>query len=348
MAAAPIAPATWAIEAPGAAFLAAQGPLRPHDPGPGRRDRAWHGGWRSSGLSDVAGRFKGAGSPTPVDVDDHYEYFVCPRNQRDECPQSYQPTDLVEAAVETHYTTITITEAERDEIRQAISTDLGERVATAKHEIDRCRSVLREVREQERKLLNMHYEDRITNEFFDDEQTRLRHQREDAEALITHLNLSYQDIAETLDLALEIISEDLHDLYQRADDTVRRLLNQAPFNALYICDETITKADLAGPFAELRALHNTLRGTTNATRTPHQPPPSPARSPKTPRPPRPGGNGGLWTLVRLATLGNSGVRSHPSYAGLNGAVAGVPARVLPACALGTPKAPAVGRGFPCR
>ncbi len=195
----------------------------------------------------------------------HYEYFVCPRNQRGECPQGYQPVDLVEAAIEDYYAGVPFSEAEREEVRRAISADLGERVATAQQEIDRCRGVLRAIKEQERKLLNMHYEDRITGELFDDEQTRLRHQREDAETLITRLNLSYQDIAETLDLALEIIGEDLHDLYQRADDTVRRLLNQAIFNALFVCDETITKAELAGPFAELRDFHNTLRGIVSTT-----------------------------------------------------------------------------------
>jgi site-specific DNA recombinase len=197
-----------------------------------------------------------------------YEYFVCPRNQRGKCPQSYQPVDLVETAIEDHYATVSLTDTEREEIRRAISEDLGERVATAQREIDRCRGVLRTIKEQERKLLNMHYEDRITGELFDDEQTRLRHQREDAEALITRLNLSYQDIAETLALALEILGEDLHDLYQRADDTVRRLLNQAIFNALYVCDETITKAELAGPFAELRTFHNALRGIISATPDP--------------------------------------------------------------------------------
>ena len=197
-----------------------------------------------------------------------YEYFVCPRNQRGECPQSYQPVDLVENAVEDHYATVSLTEAERDEVRQAISDDLGERVATAKQEVDRCRGVLQEIREQERKLLNMHYADRITGELFDDEQARLRLRRQDAEALIARLNLSYGDIAEALDYALEIVSEDLHDLYLRADDRIRRLINQAIFNALYICDETVTAAELAGPFAELRDFYNALRGIVNATPNP--------------------------------------------------------------------------------
>ncbi len=114
----------------------------------------------------------------------------------------------------------------------------------------------------------MHYEDRITDELFDDEQIRLRHRRQDAETLIDRLNLSFEDINETLDLALEILDEDLHDLYLRADDGIRRLINQAIFNALFVCDETITKADLAGPFAELRTFHNTLRGIVNTTPNP--------------------------------------------------------------------------------
>ena len=187
-----------------------------------------------------------------------YEYFVCPRNQRGECPQGYQPVDLVETAIEDHYTGVPFSEAEREEIRRTISEDLGERVATAKREIDRCRGVLEEIKVKERKLLHMHYEDRITGELFDDEQARLRRERQDAEGLIARLNLRYDDLAATLDLALEILGEDLHDLYLRADDTIRRLLNQAFFKSLYICDETITEAELAGPFAQLRDLRDAI------------------------------------------------------------------------------------------
>ena len=200
----------------------------------------------------------------------HYEYFLCPRNQRGECLQGYQPVDLVEAAIENHYASVPFSEAEREGIRKTISDDIGNRVATAQQEIDRGRGVLQEVKEQERKLLHMHYEDRISSELFDDEQARLRLQRQDAEALIARLSLNYQDVAETLDLALEILGEDLHDLYRRANDTIRRLINQAIFNALFVCDETITNAELAGPFAELRALHNAIRGVVDATTAPIQ------------------------------------------------------------------------------
>ena len=126
--------------------------------------------------------------------------------------------------------------------------------------VDRSEPVLEEVKEQERKLLHMHYEERISGELFDEEQTRIRERRKDAEELIARLSVRYEDIAVTLALALEILGEDLHELYRRADDTIRRLINQAIFNALFVCDETITEAELAEPFAALRALHDAIRG----------------------------------------------------------------------------------------
>jgi site-specific DNA recombinase len=194
-----------------------------------------------------------------------YEYFVCPYYQRGQCPQGYQPVDLVEVTVENHYRSVALTDTERQAVREAITRDLGERAATAQQEIDRCNSVLEEVKEQERKLLHMHYDDRITGELFDDERTRLQRRRHDAETLIARLSVSHQDIATTLDLALEIVGEDLHDLYQRADDTVRRLLNQALFKALYFGDETVINAELTEPFAALRDLRDAIQSLPTST-----------------------------------------------------------------------------------
>jgi hypothetical protein len=196
------------------------------------------------------------------------EYFLCPRNQRGECPQGYQPVDLVETAIENHYARVPFSETERETIRKAITDDLSERVATVQQEIDNSRSVLEQLKEEERKLLQMHYQDRISGELFDEEQTRIRHRRQDAEAVIARLNVNYDDVIATLNLALEILHEDLHDLYRRGDNTIRRLINQAIFKALYVCDETITDAELAGPFAEMRTLRDAIHGVVSATTAP--------------------------------------------------------------------------------
>ncbi len=194
-----------------------------------------------------------------------YEYFVCPRNQRGECLQGYQPVDLVETAIEAHYATVPFSEAEREEIRKAITNDLGERVAIAQQEIENSHGVLQQLKEEERKLLRMHYDDRISGELFDEEQARIRQRRQDAEAVIARLSVNYDDVAATLDLALETLGDDLHDLYCRGDDTIRRLINQAIFKALFVCDETITQADFTEPFAALRALHDAIRRLPSST-----------------------------------------------------------------------------------
>jgi site-specific DNA recombinase len=195
-----------------------------------------------------------------------YEYFVCPRNQRGECLQSYQPVDRVEAAIEDHYATVPFSEAERQEIRTAITDDLGERVAITKREIDNSQGVLQRLKEEERKLLHMHYDERISGGLFDEEQARIKQRRQDAEAVIARLSVNYDDIAATLELALEILGEDLDELYRRANDVIRRLINQAIFKALFVCDETITQADFTEPFVQLHALHSAIRALPSSNR----------------------------------------------------------------------------------
>jgi hypothetical protein len=88
----------------------------------------------------------------------------------------------------------------------------------------------------------------------------------------------------------------------RADDGVRRLLNQAIFKALYICDESVTNDTLAKPFAELRTLHQAIQGVqANAAESSLAAFVSAFAGQDAKRPP-PTGNGRLWTLVRLATF----------------------------------------------
>lgn len=230
-----------------------------------------------------------------------YEYFVCPRKQRGECPQGYQPDDLVEAAVEDYYAGVPFSETEREEIRKAISKDLGERVAAAQQEIDCCQGVLKAVKEEERKLLNMHYEDRISAELFDDEQVRLRAQREDAEALTARLNLRYDDIVATFELALEILDEDLQTCTYEPT-TLSEGSSTRP-SSTHRSSATKRSLPLNSP---ARSPSYTLCTVPSAA----SPPPqyrrrsksSPQRPPDMAKLPSHGWNGSLWPLVRLARL----------------------------------------------
>jgi len=85
-----------------------------------------------------------------------------------------------------------------------------------------------------------------------------RRERHDAEALVARFNVRYEDIAATLEVALDILQRDLSEVYARSDDTVRRLMNQAIFAALWVSDEEVVAAELAEPFASLRTLSTVL------------------------------------------------------------------------------------------
>ena len=187
-----------------------------------------------------------------------YEYFVCTSNQRGQCAQGYQPVHLVEAAIERHYATVRLSEADADRVRKAVAARLEAMAETAEQEIARCRGVLTQVKDQERKLLHMHYEERISGELFDEEQARLRRERQGAETLIARFSLQYEDIAATLELALDILSRDLQEVYARANDTIRRLMNQALFEGLWVSDEEVIADQLAEPFASLQGFQAAL------------------------------------------------------------------------------------------
>ncbi len=183
-----------------------------------------------------------------------YEYFVCPLYQRRTCPERYQRVEAVEAAVEEHYRTINLSAPDQERVRGAIEQHLAKLATTSTSEIDRCQSVLTGLKLQERKLLAKHYADDISDELFHEEAERIKGERQDAEVIIERLSIRHEDLVAGLALALKLASADLHDLYLRASPTIRRLMNQAIFAAIWVWDEDCIRSELASPFKELVAV----------------------------------------------------------------------------------------------
>jgi site-specific DNA recombinase len=189
-----------------------------------------------------------------------YEYFVCPLHQRRTCPAVYQRVEAVEAAVEEHYRTINLSDHDQERVRTAIEQHLAKLATTSTSEIDRCQSVLTGLKLQERKLLAKHYADDISDDLFHEEAERIKGERIDAEAIIERLSIRHEDLVAGLALALKLASADLHDLYLRATPTIRRLMNQAIFAAIWVWDEDHVRAELASPFKELVAISRATAG----------------------------------------------------------------------------------------
>jgi uncharacterized membrane protein YccC len=145
-----------------------------------------------------------------------YEYFVCISHQRRACEQGGQRVETVEAAIEVHYQTVSFSARDQERVRGAIEQHLAKLAATSQTELDRCRGVLTSLKAQERKLLDKHYQDDISDELFHEESTRIKCERASAEAIIERLSLRHEDLVAGLSLALQLVSSDLHDLYLRA------------------------------------------------------------------------------------------------------------------------------------
>jgi site-specific DNA recombinase len=183
-----------------------------------------------------------------------YEYFVCPLSQRQDCHATYQRMEAVEAAIEDHYKTIGLSLHDRDRVMAAIEQRLAKLAATSSHELSRCQDVLAGLKEQERKLMAKDYKGDISEELFSEEAARIKRERKDAEAIIARLTIRHEDLVAGLSLALKLASSDLHDLYLRATPPIRRLMNQAIFEAIWVWDEDHIRSELASPFKELAAI----------------------------------------------------------------------------------------------
>jgi site-specific DNA recombinase len=181
-----------------------------------------------------------------------YEYFVCPNKQRRQCDQPYHRVDVVEAAIERRYLGIQLSKDRQQRIRQAIKGRLDDIAAISEQETSRCHADLAALEEQERKLLHQHYEDRISEKLYKEEQRRIAVERESAEAILSGLSLQFDDVEETLDLALGL-TDDIHAAYVSSSPTVRRLFNQAIFEWIKIGSEDVAEVALAEPFRDLLA-----------------------------------------------------------------------------------------------
>jgi site-specific DNA recombinase len=185
-----------------------------------------------------------------------YEYFLCAPSQRGECLHGYRRADAIEAAIEHHYRGITLATTDRERIVSTIEKRLAKLASTSKEETQRCDALLANLKEQERKLLQKHYKDDISDEMFAEEAARIKHERADAKIITDRLNIRYDELSKFIAIALRIASYNLHDLYLRAKPYIRRLMNQAIFEAIWVEDDSQLHSELASPFAELAAIRD--------------------------------------------------------------------------------------------
>jgi hypothetical protein len=206
-----------------------------------------------------------------------YEYFSClSRVQRGgRCPAPYFPVDRTERAVVRRYKRETLKPDERANIREALHDYVQSKAEVARRNSERHARRLRELTGQQQKLLQAFYNGSVDEDVLKAEQERIEGERAQARKWAEAAVREAQDIMEALDNALLLLDQE-QVIYETLPPSSRRLINQAVFVALIVCDPDTIQADRTPLYEALAKLNRALQ----------QGQKTPQASPKRPRTPQ--------------------------------------------------------------
>ncbi len=197
-----------------------------------------------------------------------YDYFMCAgrHSDRSGCPQRYIRTDQIEDAVARLYGQRLRRSIERiaNLLREQLITGFEGVTAKRQDDLAEARRKLTRLEDERRKLLQLVYDGRMPDDLFGEEQDRLKREIEAAKATLERATVRLASLTKTLDEALTL-ARNAEETYETADPALRRQLNQAFFERVYIRDKEAVSADLADPYADLLdgGLANTLEKITS-------------------------------------------------------------------------------------
>ena len=180
----------------------------------------------------VYGRHRGNGGV--------YEYFSCLSLtvRRPSCGARYMAVDAVERAVERYYRSIELTAAETETVRRELTELVGARVELARKQAEQHKRKLRDLQNEQQKLLQLFYRGGVDEEVLQAEQERIDAERTKARRLINTATYEADETRAALDEALALI-QGCHATYLASDYEERRLLNQAIFTRLLIKGDSL-------------------------------------------------------------------------------------------------------------
>jgi site-specific DNA recombinase len=198
------------------------------------------------GLRLLYGRHRGNGGV--------YEYFSCMSHQarRPSCGARYIAVDAVERAIERYYRQVELTLAETEDVRRQLREQIGVRLEVARKQSETHKRKLRDLQNEQQKLLQLFYRDGVDEEVLQVEQARIETERSQARRWIDSATHEADEANAALDEALAII-QGCHATYMAADSELRRLMNQAIFTRLLVRTDEL-EGEAAPVFGHIRSL----------------------------------------------------------------------------------------------
>jgi DNA invertase Pin-like site-specific DNA recombinase len=187
-----------------------------------------------------------------------YEYFSCnnraARRREPHCSSGHYSVAVTEERViEGIYPTLHIGADVQDQIREEIRRELLERTGVIRNEAERHERVLVQIEAKQEKLVQLFYQDLVTENVFAKEQEKLKAERQAARRLRTSAVAQLDDVQEALELALSRVEHPL-ELYRDGTGLERRVMNLAIFERIEVGpDVEITDTVLTPVYSALAA-----------------------------------------------------------------------------------------------
>jgi hypothetical protein len=151
------------------------------------------------------------------------------------------------------YAGVRLTPRQQQIVRKAVEQYAGGLLQTAQRESERHARRLEELQREQQKLLHLFYKGSVAEEVLAAEQDRIEAERTEAHRWADAAAHDAGEVKHTLEEALKLL-EVSQIAYRKATPHVRRLLNQALFDALLIRDEDVAEAKPAPWVAEIHRL----------------------------------------------------------------------------------------------
>jgi hypothetical protein len=163
--------------------------------------------------------------------------------------------ERVERAVENHYRSIGLSDAECAEVRRELKQQVEIRLDVAKKQSERHSRRLRDLQSEQQKLLQLFYNGGVDEDVLKAEQQRIETERNKARRWVESATHEAAEALEALDEAIAIVHE-AHRTYRDGDAELRRLMNQAIFERIIVrVDELQT--DQAPIYGQIHRLART-------------------------------------------------------------------------------------------
>ena len=184
---------------------------------------------------------------------ERYPYFVCAGRhdkRKKDCKQRAILIEVVERKVEQIYEQYSLPSHIRQFVEEWLKDNISKESEKYNAELDELRREKEKLEHRQKKLLEAHYNDAIPLELMKSEQAGITKQLAAIESQIKLHGAEFTFVLENLEKALELL-EDCGTTYKMAPDHIKRLMNQAIFEKLWVDSDGNVTPDFAEPFKSI-------------------------------------------------------------------------------------------------